>query len=178
MIYAAPKILIRQAGVGVWATFDETGAWCPQSVYLYRLKKEAVGQGYRHEFVLAALLSRTMAYYVFKRFGEVDPARAHAKLTHTRLEALPIPRVDFADSAQARIHDEIAMRAQRILDEDAPLGGPDDKAIELLLRQLWTLSAEDGAYINGEFAGLPPSQAIIDLFPDGVPGAAVYQEAA
>lgn len=177
-IYEAPKMLIRQAGVGVWATFDETGAWCPQSVYLYRLKPEMVALGYRHEFLLAALLSRTMTYYVFKRFGEVDPARAHAKLTHARLEALPIPKVDFSDEGQRGIHDDIAARAQMLLSGEAALGGPDDKTVELLLRELWGLSAEDGAYINGEFAGLPSSQAIIDLFPDGVPGASVYQEAA
>jgi hypothetical protein len=35
--------------------------------YLYRLKPEMADQGYKHEFILAALLSRTMTYYVFKR---------------------------------------------------------------------------------------------------------------
>ncbi len=44
-IYENPKILIRQAGVGIWATYDETGAWCPQSVYLYRLRPDLAAQG-------------------------------------------------------------------------------------------------------------------------------------
>jgi hypothetical protein len=177
-IYEQPKILIRQAGVGVWATYDETGSWCPQSVYLYRLRPEMANQGYSHAFVIGSLLSRTLAYYVFKRFGEVDPARAHAKLTHTRLEALPMPLIDFSDPEQRTLHDEIAIRALRLLVGDAPIGGSDDREAELMLRQLWGLSAEDGAYINGEFAGLPSSQAIADLFPDGVPGAGVYEKAA
>jgi hypothetical protein len=70
--------------------------------YLYRLKPEMADQGYKHEFILAALLSRTMTYYVFKRFAEVDPARAHAKLTHARLESLPIPDVEFSSTEAAR----------------------------------------------------------------------------
>jgi hypothetical protein len=136
---------------------------CPQSVYLYGLKPEMADQGYKHEFILAALLSRTMTYYVFKRFAEGDPARAHAKLG-------PRP-VGVPADARCRI-----LEHGKLLDRKVPLGGPDDKSIELLLRQLWGLRAEDGAYINGEFAALLTTQAILDLFPDGVPGAAVVSE--
>jgi hypothetical protein len=177
-LYESPKILIRQAGVGIFATLDETGAWCPQSVYLYRLNPGAAASGFRHEFLLAALLSRTLTYYVFKRFSEVDPARAHAKVTHKRLATMPIPNVDFSDAKSAKLHDDVVQRARLLLDGETRLGGPDDQAIELALRDLWGLSPEDGAYINGEFAGLPLGQALADLFPDGVPGAAVYSEAA
>ena len=159
-------------------TYDETGAWCPQSVYIYRLTKEAASAGYRHEFVLAALLSRALAYYVFKRFAEVDPARAHAKLTHARLESLPIPRVSFDIPDQKKLHDEIVARVRLLLDQSAVIGGVEDREIELMLRALWGLSADDGAFINGEFAPLPPGQAIAELFPEGVPGAAVYHDAA
>jgi FAD/FMN-containing dehydrogenase len=115
---------------------------------------------------------------VFKRFSEVDPARAHAKLTHARLESLPIPAIDFADENQRKLHDEVAKLALLLLDGEAALGGAEDRAIELKLRELWGLTAEDGAYINGEFALLPPGQSIAELFPDGVPGAAIYDEAA
>jgi hypothetical protein len=70
----------------------------------------------------------------------VDPARAHAKLTHARLESLPIPDVEFSSEAQRRIHDDVAARARKLLDGEVPLGGPDDKSIELLLHehQAWT----------------------------------------
>ncbi len=55
-LYTEPKILIRQAGVGLLATVDRTGARCPQSVYFYRVDvtkypKIAI------EYLLAALLS-------------------------------------------------------------------------------------------------------------------------
>lgn len=164
-VYAEPKILIRQAGVGVVATYDETGARCPQSVYIYRVRP---AERYSNKFVLAALLSRTMAYYIFKRFAEVDPDRAHAKLTHARLEALPIPKIDFLDDRQRILHDEIVALVDAML-AGAPLGGLEDLDIEQKLRELWGLSAEEGEYINGEFYSVPTSQVIRDLFPDGPP---------
>lgn len=168
-IYQKPKILIRQAGVGLFATLDETDAYCPQSIYIYRVAEDAAKEGYALEYALAALSSRTMAYYVFKRFSEVDPDRAHAKLTHARLATLPIPRVDFSDSAQKKKHDEIVERVRRILAGKAKLGDSDDLEIELSLRELWGLTGADGEYINGEFAHLPDSQIIRDLFPNGRP---------
>jgi len=168
-LYADEKILIRQAGVGVVATIDATGARCPQSVYIYRLKQEFAAAGYRHEFVLAALLSRTFAYVVFKAFGEVDPDKAHAKLTHDRLARLPIPVVDFEELEQRRIHDETVRLVTLLLEGQEPLGGPADRQIELNLRKLWGLSGDDGSFINGEFADLPSSQPLRELFPEGVP---------
>jgi len=168
-LYAPPKILIREAGVGISAALDETTSRCPRSVYLYRLSQECQSEGYSHEFVLAALLSRTMNYFVLKRFGEIDPAKAFAKLRHEHLAELPIPRVDFSLDAEVRAHQTIVQCVRRLLDEEARTGGEDDQEIEWLLRQLWGLSAEDGAYINGEFHGLPEGQLLRSLFPEGAP---------
>jgi hypothetical protein len=168
-IYRSPKILLRQAGVGICATVDETHSWCPQSVYIYRLRAEQAAKGYRHEFVLAALLSRTMAYLVFKRFGEVDPAKAHAKLTHERLADLPIPVVSFKRPPERKAHDRIVENVRKLLDGTARLGEEEDREIEQLLRDLWGLESGDGAYINGEFFDVPDSQVLRDLFPSGPP---------
>ncbi len=168
-IYRPPKILLRQAGVGICATLDRTPSRCPQSVYVYRLRREEVAKGSRHEFVLAALLSRTMAYVVFKRFSEVDPAKAHAKLTHKRLAGLPIPVVDFKNREQRRLHENVVGNVRKLLTGKAELGGAEDREIEQHLRALWGLSPADGAYINGEFFDLPEGQVIRDLFPNGRP---------
>lgn len=168
-LYKPPKILIRQAGVALVATLDYTDSYCPQSVYIYRLKEDQAAAGYEHEFVLGALLSRTMTYFVFKRFGEVDPAKAHAKLTHERLAELPIPSVDFTDSGQRRLHVKIVDNVRKLLDRTAKLGEEEDREIEAALRSLWGISPEEGAYINGEFYDLPDGQALRDLFPLGRP---------
>ena len=168
-IYRGPKLLIRQAGVGICASVDATDARCPQSIYVYRLRDSESEKGYRHEYVLAALLSRTMAYFVFKRFAEIDVAKAHAKLTHERLACLPIPVVDFNDPFQRAAHDEIVLDVNLLLDGSAELGGEEDRDIEQRLRRLWGLSGPDGAYINGEFYDLPDGQVMRDLFPQGRP---------
>ena len=110
-----------------------------------------------------------MAYLVFKRFAEIDPAKAHAKLTHKRLASLPIPTIDFNDRAKKNVHDRIVEDVRKLLAGAAEIGGAEDREIEQLLRDLCGISAAEGAYINGEFHDLPDSQAIRDLFPGGVP---------
>ena len=167
--YLPPKLLVRQAGVGIVATIDRTKSRCPQSIYIYRLKPEYAKNAYSHEFVLAALLSRTMAYYIFKRFGEIDPAKAHAKLTHQRLSSMPIPRVDFSDVEQRRAHAAVTKLAERLSHGGAALGGDEDRTIELELRKLWGIAPEESAYINREFVDIPDSQIVRDLFPNGIP---------
>lgn len=168
-LYATQKILIRQAGVGLAATLDDSGAYCPQSVYIYRLRDEYRQQGYSLEYVLAALLSRTMTYFIFKRYAEIDSAKAHAKLTHERLQCLPIPKLDLSCAHEKQLHDSIVGNVRRLLGNSPDLGGPDDTAIELSLRELWKLDTNEGAYINGQFYGLDNSQAVRDLFPSGPP---------
>ena len=163
--YASPKILVRQAGVGLVAVLDETGSRCPQSVYIYRLKDEYAKPGYRHEFLLGALLSRTMNYYHMKRSAETDPAKAFAKVTHERLADLPIPRVDFADAGQRKAHKAVVTNVKRLLSGQAVCGGKEDIKIEQALRELWGICPADGHYINGEFHDLPKGQVVDELFP-------------
>lgn len=167
--YATDKLLIRQAGVGVMATIDTSGAWVPQSIYVYRPTSDAVERGYTLKVLLAVLLSRTMAYVVFKQFAETDPAKAHAKLTQERLSSLPIPHLDLTDPAASKSTREIEENVSKLLAGSAKLGGIEDWAIETALRRLWGLTGDDGTYINGQFADLPDGQALRDLFPDGAP---------
>jgi SAM-dependent methyltransferase len=161
-LYEGPKILVRQAGVGIAATLDESHTRCPQSIYLYRVNPEHAAWG--NEYVLAVLLSRAMAYQVFKRFCEVDPARAHAKLTHKRLAELPVPRLDPSNRRHARLGDQIR-RDVRALLAGAALGGREDQRIELAVRELYGLTPEDGDFIDAELRALPASQALQELFP-------------
>jgi tRNA1(Val) A37 N6-methylase TrmN6 len=163
-IYEGPKILLRQAGVGVAATLDDSNARCPQSLYVYRVNPEH--EDWTNEYVLGVLLSRAMAYYVFKRFGEVDPARAHAKLTHQRLANLPIPRLTRGNARQAALQRQIQADVRSLLNGTSALGGEADWRIELAIRELYGLTAEDGAHINRELQALPRSQAIDELFPE------------
>jgi hypothetical protein len=158
--------LIRQAGVGIAATLVDDDCRCPQSVYIYRVTNERKAEGYSNEYLLASLVSRTMNFIVMKRFAEVDPARAFAKLTHARIEALPIPKL-FSPEDRA-IAKDITLLVRSLLSEK-DLGGEVDQQIELLLRRLWGIGPDEGRYINGFFSNLPEGQAISYLFPDGAP---------
>ena len=109
-----------------------------------------------------------MAYVVFHRFGEVDPAKAHAKLTHERLGALPIPSVDWSSREQVGVHRIVSRHAEALVAGVAKLGGPEDRALEVALRSLLGVSPEQWVHINRELMSLPPSQVIRDLFPDHV----------
>jgi hypothetical protein len=106
---------------------------------------------------------------MFKRFGEVDPDKAHPKLTHARLAAFPIPKADFNDSNFRKCHDIIVDSVRSLLNGDETIGGEADRRIEQQLRDLWKISPDEGAYINGQFGDLPYGQAIRELFPQGRP---------
>jgi hypothetical protein len=168
-LYAGDKVLIRQAGVGISAMLVGDAVRCPQSVYGYRFKAEQLAAGYANEFLLAVLNSRTLNFYFMKRFGDSDPAKAFVKVTHTRLAAFPIPKVDFSDPEQEEIHREIVKRVCRLAKIEDPNGCPQDFEVERLLWQLWGLDEADGAHMNAEFAQIPPSQTLKLLFPGGVP---------
>jgi N-6 DNA Methylase/TaqI-like C-terminal specificity domain len=167
-LFKGPKILIRQAGVGVAATLVDDDCRCPQSIYIYRVTKNARDKGYQNEFILACLVSRTMNFIVMKRFAEIDPARAFAKLTLARIEALPIPNLASND---ARVIARDVSALARGLLSGAELGGELDQKIEILLRRLWEIGPDEGRYINGFFSSLPDGQAVAGLFPEGVPAA-------
>jgi hypothetical protein len=167
-LYNSPKLLIREAGIGLTATLDESGAYVPRSLFVYRVRPEFIKEGYSNEYVLAVLLSRTMAYYIFKRFGELDPDTAMAKLTHEELSKFPIPKIDFKNRNERKLHSSIVSAVREIRSQSPPrLGGNEDLSIELALRQLWGIEADEGAYINSQFRRLE-GQVIRDLFPKGV----------
>jgi hypothetical protein len=116
-----------------------------------------------------------MNFYSMKKFGEVDPARAFAKLTHSRLAHFPIPALSSEDDrgAAGRI-----AAAARVMLADRAYGSEQDYLIERELRALWGITGDEGRYINGFFSQLPPGQAVVDLFPQGAPSRVAYPRAA
>ena len=165
-LFRGPKILIRQAGVGIAATMVDDDCRCPQSVYIYRLTEAARASGYSERFVLGCLVSRTMNYILMKRFAEIDPARAFTKLTHARIGDLPIPKIGDAGSGQV-VRDIEADVATMLATQS--FGSEADHRIERRLRSLWHITAEEGRHINGFFSTLPEGQAVSALFPNGAP---------
>ena len=151
-VFAAPKLLIREAGIGLTAAIDYTNARCVRTLYAYHLRKEYEGLGMTLEYVLAALQSRTMHYYIVLITNQGDPRRPLANLRMETVGGLPIPKISSLDDRKR--HDQIVSLMKQRLVRTAP-SRDDDMRIELLLRDLWGLSGDDGVFIARELSRLP-----------------------
>lgn len=192
-VYEAEKIFVRQAGVGLSVAIDRSGAYCPQSVYIYRLDSEAWQKSgisdyvsdsdpwldmgsisqeqidvLDHRFVLAVLNSRLMHYYVFKRFGEIDAAQAFAKLTHNKIRALPIPIKLILSRDGNRSYRRILESVDKMLTGSA-LGSKTDWSIDRDLARLYGLRGGQSAYVNSQLGLVAYHKAMRSLFPRGPP---------
>ncbi len=167
-LYKGPKALFRQAGVGINVVLDTSDAYCPQSVYIYRVTPDWAKRGYSNELLVGVLSSRILHYYLFKRFGEVDSARAHVKVTHERLADMPIPVLDTEEKRNlaTEIADRVkAIRLAKLDEEKYRL----DLEIEDRVAKLFGLTGAERAYINGQFSLVHENDTIRALFPHGVP---------
>jgi hypothetical protein len=86
-LYTPPKLLIRQAGVGVNAAVDETDAYCLQSAYVYRVREGVDANPY---FFLACLCSRAMLFF-YHRYTNQTEWQSFPKLVHSTLQKMPLP---------------------------------------------------------------------------------------
>lgn len=163
--YESPKVFIRESGIGLDSMLDlNLDAWCPRSVYTWQIKEKWTEQGYDHRYLYACLQSRMLAYFVFKKFAEVDPDRAHANLRITQIKELPIPEVDFSEKAQKERHDRICELVDEMLGGEK-LGTTPDLEIDNLIREQWGLDSSDAKHVHSELKALPKSQLLQDLYP-------------
>ncbi len=115
-LYKPPKILVRKTGVGIYATIDYIGAYCPQAVFILRLRED-IPQSYdglELEYILGVLNSRAILYYYYKKFGELE-WKSFPYVTQKTLGQLPIPDIDFSDPEKKNMHDEIVKKVSNLL---------------------------------------------------------------
>jgi type I restriction-modification system DNA methylase subunit len=167
-LYRPPKVVIRQAGLGINAVLDTSDAYCPQSVYIYRVIPGVAPASVDEAYITGVLSSRVMHYYLFKRYSEIDSARAHIKVTHTRLAAFPIPVP--SDAAQERLAAETADRVRQMMaEQNSEVRYRIDWEIEDRVASLFGLTASQRAYMNGQFGLVHENETIQALFPHGTP---------
>lgn len=165
-LYEKPKVFIRQAGVGLSVAYDEKDAYCPQSVYIYRIKSDF--PDVEHKLLLAVLQSRSFAYYVFKKFGEIDASQAFSKLTHVRLGKLPIPVSDHKEKKWQEKQNELV----EVVDEmllTREIGGKEDWKIERIVQELYGLEPSEVAHITSQLGLVGYHKAMKEMFPKGPP---------
>lgn len=191
--YSGEKVLIRQAGVGLSVAIDRQGAYCPQSVYIYRfltdrgnlkmkfmksvdpgswadareIPEDAFGR-LDDRFMLALLNSRIFHYYVFKRFGEIDAAQAFAKLTHDKIRSLPVPILELKSQDGVRAYERILSAVDRLLSGE-PSGSKADWGIDRDLAKLYGLDGNQQAHANLQLGLVAYHKAMRSLFPSGPP---------
>jgi hypothetical protein len=139
--YEGKRILVRQTGVGIYATIDESGAFTNQSVFTWRMRRDlqADWSRYRLEYILGALNSRTMLYRYYMKSGDTE-WRSFPRWTQELVQQLPIRAIDFSQPREAKLHDEIADRVAAVLAMGKPPVTHDDYQIEMLVMQLYGIT--------------------------------------
>lgn len=190
-VYEGDKLFVRQAGVGFTAAYEGGTVYCPQSVYVFKLRdnrSEMVdthdsSDGWAtagsipsdidsrafHKFLHGVMNSRLFNYYVFKRFGELDGAQSFAKLTLGQIRSLPIPVEQLSTEAGRETVTEIADRVDQLRNGDGSLGGSLDWEIERRLLELYGLSSEQMRHVTEQMGFAAYHKKVKELYPSGRP---------
>ncbi len=157
-LYASPKLLIRQAGVGVNAAVDESGAYCLQSAYVYRVREEVQAGPY---FFLACLCSRAMLFY-FHRHTNQTEWQSFPKLVHSTLHQLPLPDPAQVDDSLLGAIDE---KAKLRMGVDPLQAHELDLEIEDLVMKAYGLEPEERQRIVRTLRSVQRLRVIREMFP-------------
>lgn len=133
-MYYEPKILVRKTGVGITATIDYSNAMTNQVVYMFRPREDK-----KHvsiEFILAAMNSRALYYYLLKKYGETE-WRSHPYLTQSQILSLPLPRPN------EQIQQKISKLLKPYLEKHEAVPNAVDASVEHLLAKLFGLTKAD-----------------------------------
>jgi type I restriction-modification system DNA methylase subunit len=170
-LYESPKIVFRQAGIGITATIDfDHDAYVPQSVYLFRLQDDLEGDAdrYRLPYLLGVLNSRVMLYYYFKKTGQIE-WQSYPRWTLGRVTDLPIRAIDWDDPEQVRLHDAIAEEVERLIRQGAS-GDPDeDLEVERKVMELYGLTPSERQRIWETLRSVQELKVIREVLPPAQP---------
>jgi len=137
-IYRSPKIVVRKTGVGMLASMDYHSLMTNQVVYIFRSKHPGKN-ALPIEFLLAAMNSRAIYYYLVKTTGETE-WRSHPYLTQNQILDLPLPNCDTATRQASETVSRIVKLVKPCLLEGAGLSPKADAQVEYLLSRLYGLS--------------------------------------
>ncbi len=142
--YVGPKIVVRKTGVGISATIDYSGAYTNQVVYIFR-QKDSSSSLVTLEFLLAAINSRVIYYFMLKNFGETE-WRSHPYITQKQILDLPLPRINPQDVKQKTLIKKVTKCLKPYLKKNKPLPSSVDAKVECAIAKFYGLSKRD--YIN------------------------------
>jgi len=156
--YDEPKLLCRQTGDSLVATYDSDGLLCLNNLHV----GNAVRDDYDLRYLLAIINSKLMDKY----YGLVslEKGRALAQIDIETLDLIPIRTINFSDPADVARHDRMVALVERMLDLHKRLSAaktPDDKTrlqrqidatdreIDCLVYDLYGLTDDEIAIVEG-----------------------------
>jgi type I restriction-modification system DNA methylase subunit len=157
-IYKSKKIVIAGMTKRIEATIDEIGVALGVSTYTI-LNKNLI-----YEYVLGLLNSKLMNYIFNGLFESKHLAGGYLAINKTQLEQLPIRVIDFNNTEDVKMHDEMVRLVERMMDlkkryhdtEDARLRQQLDHAIKAtdeqidnLVYKLYNLTDEEIRVVEG-----------------------------
>lgn len=166
--FEPPKLLIREAGVGFYATVDYSDARCLKSVMSFRPldDPEEPFDQYDLEYFLGFLNSRAMLYYYAKQKGIVE-WQSYPRHPQSFIMSLPIPAVDFTDADEREQYDEFVSLIREAVESDGMVDEDLDRQIEQRALDLYGIPSEQRPRIWSELKELQRLRIVRELFPDG-----------
>jgi predicted type IV restriction endonuclease len=110
LVYARPRIGVRQIGEVPVATLLPPGLLTLNTIYNIYLTKEVP---YDLRFVLGILLSAPLRWYW--RRTNYDEKRTFPKIKKAALLSIPIPMIDFSNPGESRLHDAVVKLVDEML---------------------------------------------------------------
>ncbi|TCN21080.1 TaqI-like C-terminal specificity domain-containing protein [Mesobacillus foraminis] len=161
----SPKIIIRKTGVGINASYDNTGYLTTQTVFHFKIN-ENNSNAFSHEYLLGVLNSRVMLYYYLKKYGD-NEWKSHAYITQKIIKQLPVPKINLKSEHQVKQATAIHIAVSNLLKLDS-YDIELDLEIERLVAGLYHLSEEECMIINETIKNAQQLKAISALtLPDG-----------
>ncbi len=158
-LYSGEKILIRKTGTGIRATYDNSGYYVIQVIYIFKPKTEKP----KIKYILGLLNSKLMSFYYFAKFGEKSK-KTFPHLRQTAVLQLPIRTIDFSNPKEKKMHDDLVAMVEQMLalqkkyhsarlEQDKKLYKTQidilDKKIDSLVYQLYGLTEEEIKVVEG-----------------------------
>jgi hypothetical protein len=165
--FEPPKLLIREAGVGFYATVDYTDARSLKSVMSFRPaeEREEPFDKYELEYFLGFLNSRAMLYYYSKIKGIVE-WQSFPRHPQSFIMSLPVPAIDFDDPDEKEAYDEFVELVKQATSDDEQIDEDLDWEIERAALDLYEIPKEKRPRIWSELKNLQRLRIVRELFPD------------
>jgi len=143
-LYNGEKVLLREAGRGVYAALD-SNSYVAKSVYILRTD----GTPYDAPFLAGVLSSRVILYWYYKAMGILE-WQSFPRMPLNFVQTLPFPKLNMMVEGDRLLHADICHEVLRL--SRFPGRAPDkrdDTTLEILVRRAFGMTVEESEVVDG-----------------------------